>query len=75
MAKKDGLTKEQRALSEGMLELAAKEGWKVETIEIKMRPYADIANFLKRIKRAEEAARRSKIVFCNYAYSQFQPAY
>jgi hypothetical protein len=75
MVKKDALTKEQRASAEGLLELAAKEGWKIETMEIKMRPYTDIANFLKRLKQAEDAARRSKIVFCSYAYNQFQPAY
>ena len=75
MTKKYVLTKEQRILRDGMLELAAKEGLKVETIEVKMRPYTDIANFLKALNRAEKSARKSTLIFCGYSYSQFQPTY
>ena len=75
MVKKYTLTKEQRTLRDGILELAAKEGWKTETRTIKMRPYEDIAKFLKLLKKSEDYAKKSRLVFCGYSYNQPQPAY
>lgn len=75
MTKRYRLTREQRMLRDGMLELAAKEGLKVETIEIKMRPYKDIANFLRMLKRAEYNISKSKPIIYGYSPAQFQPAY
>jgi len=75
MQKRDGLTEEQRKLRDGMLEIAAKNGWKVETICIKMRPYKEIAEFIKKIEDAHKNARNSKLIYAGGYQENNAPAY
>jgi len=57
-------------LANAMRELAKKEGWKIETISIKIKYKKDVGAFIREIERAHKKAAKSKLIFTGIVLSE-----